>query len=56
MNLKTLLIIILSLGLANCASITQCTNKVISFSIDPIEAKCLVVNKDNATVGTVSGR
>jgi hypothetical protein len=56
MNLKTLLIIVLSLGLANCASITQGTNQVISFSIDPIDAKCLIVNKDNATVGTVSGK
>ena len=56
MNLKTLLIIILSLGLANCASITQGTNQVISFSIDPSEAKCSIVNKDNATVGTVSGK
>jgi hypothetical protein len=56
MYLKNLLIITLSLGLANCASITQGTNQVISFSIDPIEAKCSIVNKDNATVGTVSGK
>jgi hypothetical protein len=55
-NLKTLLIVTLSLGLANCASITQGTNQVISFSIDPIDAKCSIVNKDNATVGTVSGK
>jgi len=56
MNLKILLIITLSLGLANCASITQGTNQVISFSIDPIDAKCSIVNKDNATIGTVSGK
>ena len=56
MNLKTLLVITLSLGLSNCASITQGTNQVISFSIDPIDAKCSVVNKDNATIGTVSGK
>jgi hypothetical protein len=55
-NLKTLFIITFSLGLANCASITQGTNQVISFSIDPIDGKCLIVNKDNATVGTVSGK
>jgi hypothetical protein len=56
MNLKTLSVIIFSLGLSNCASITQGTNQVISFSIDPIDAKCSVVNKDNATIGTVSGK
>jgi hypothetical protein len=56
MNLKTLSAIIFSLGLSNCASITQGTNQVISFSIDPIDAKCSVVNKDNATIGTVSGK
>jgi len=45
-----------ALLLSGCASITQGTNQVISFSIDPQEAKCAVVNKDNATLGTVSGR
>ncbi len=42
--------------LSGCASITQGTNQVISFSIDPQDAKCAVVNKDNATLGTVSGK
>ena len=42
--------------LSGCASITQGTTQVISFSIDPTEAKCSVVNKDNATLGTVSGK
>jgi hypothetical protein len=42
--------------LSGCASITQGTNQVISFSIDPQEARCSVVNKDNATLGTVSGK
>ena len=45
-----------ALFLSGCASITQGTTQVISFSIDPQEAKCAVVNKDNATLGTVSGR
>ncbi len=39
-----------------CASITQGTTQVISFSIDPSDTKCSVVNKDNATLGTVSGK
>lgn len=41
---------------SGCASITQGTTQVISFSIDPQDAKCSVVNKDNATLGTVSGK
>lgn len=44
------------LVLSGCASITQGTNQVISFSIDPQEARCSVVNKENATLGTVSGK
>ncbi len=56
MNMKNILLISSLLILTNCASITQGTNQVISFSIDPIEAKCSIVNKDNATVGTVSGK
>jgi hypothetical protein len=44
------------LVLTGCASITQGTNQVISFSIDPQEAKCAIVNKDNATLGSVSGK
>ena len=54
--MKNILLISSLLILTNCASITQGTNQVISFSIDPIEAKCSIVNKDNATVGTVSGK
>ncbi len=42
--------------LSGCASITQGTTQVISFSIDPQDARCTVVNKDNATLGTVSGK
>lgn len=42
--------------LSGCASITQGTTQLISFSIDPQDAKCSVVNKDNATLGTVNGK
>jgi hypothetical protein len=44
------------LVLAGCASITQGTTQVISFSIDPSDAKCTVVNKEGAALGTVSGK
>lgn len=54
---KIVLVAISSLTLlSGCASITQGTTQVISFSIDPQDAKCSVVNKDNATLGTVSGK
>jgi len=49
-------IVAIPLLLSGCASITQGTSQVISFSIDPTEAKCAIVANDGATVGTVSGR
>jgi len=45
-----------TLALTGCASITQGTNQVISFSIDPTEAKCSIVGSDGATMGSVTGR
>jgi uncharacterized protein YceK len=54
---KIILVLISStLVLSGCASITQGTSQVISFSIDPQEAKCSVVNKDNSILGSVSGK
>jgi hypothetical protein len=55
-KIKRFLLIAPVFSILGCASITQGTNQVISFSIDPHEAKCAVVNKDNATLGTVSGK
>lgn len=45
-----------TLALTGCASITQGTNQVISFSIDPTEAKCSIVGSDGATMGSVTGK
>ncbi|MBU3599222.1 hypothetical protein ICN28_01665 [Polynucleobacter sp. 30F-ANTBAC] len=56
MNKTLLPLLALASLLGGCASITQGTNQVISFSIDPQEAKCAVVNKENGTLGTVSGK
>lgn len=56
MNKVSSLLLITLLSLSGCASITQGTTQVISFSIDPTDAKCSVVNKENATLGTVSGK
>lgn len=57
-NMKKVLLAMVSsvVLLSGCASITQGTTQVISFSIDPQDARCTVVNKDNATLGTVSGK
>lgn len=52
-KIALLAVAILSTG---CASITQGTSQVISFTIDPVDARCSVMNKDGATIGTVSGR
>jgi len=53
---KIVLISVISLSLFGCASITQGTSQVISFSLDPQEANCSIINKDGATLGTISGR
>ena len=45
-----------TLVLTSCASITQGTNQVISFSIDPTDAKCSVIGSDGATLGSITGR
>ena len=46
----------MALILSGCASITQGTSQLVSFGIDPPEAKCAVLNSENATLGTVTGR
>ena len=56
--MKSMLVMLsaFTLVLTGCASITQGTNQVISFSIDPTEAKCSIVGSDGATMGSVTGR
>ena len=53
---KTVIAVSISLSMVGCASITQGTSQVVSFSIDPSDAKCTVVNKEGATLGTVNGK
>lgn len=53
---KLLTLSAFTMALSGCASITQGTNQVISFSIDPTEAKCSIVGSDGATMGSVTGR
>ncbi len=48
--------LVVALFASGCASITQGTTQVISFSIDPPEAKCAISNNQNSQIGSVSGK
>jgi len=56
MNLKTLLIITLSLGLANCASITQGTTQSLIFDLDPSTTRCSLTREGDGEIGSVSSK
>lgn len=48
--------LILLFTTAGCASITQGTSQILSFSIDPIETTCTVSNESGGQIGAVSGK
>ena len=56
MNLKTFSIITLSLGLANCASITQGTTQSLIFDLDPSTARCSLIREGDGEIGSVSSK
>ena len=56
MNLKTLLIITLSLGLTNCASITQGTTQSLIFDHDPSTARCSLTREGDGEIGSISSK
>jgi len=56
MNFKTLLIITLSLGLANCASITQGTTQSLIFDLDPSTARCSLTREGDGEIGSISSK
>lgn len=56
MSIKSNVLLLAVLSLTGCASITQGTSQVLSFSIDPPEAKCSVVNSKNVELGSVSSK
>ena len=56
MNIKTLLIITLSLGLANCASITQGTTQSLIFDLDPSTARCSLTREGDGEIGSISSK
>ena len=49
----TLPIFVLMTG---CASITQGTSQILSFSITPVETTCTVNNESGGQIGAVSGQ
>ena len=56
MNLKNLLIITLSLGLANCASITQGTTQSLIFDLDPSTTRCSLTREGDGEIGSISSK
>ncbi len=56
MNLKTFSIITLSLGLANCASITQGTTQSLIFDLDPSTTRCNLIREGDGEIGSVSSK
>jgi hypothetical protein len=43
-------------GLSGCASISQGTSQILSFKIEPKEAKCVLTRAGDGELGSVSGR
>ena len=56
MNLKTFTIITLSLGLANCASITQGTTQSLIFDLDPSTTRCSLTREGDGEIGSISSK
>ena len=56
MNIKSLLIITLSLGLANCASITQGTTQSLIFDLDPSTTRCSLTREGDGEIGSISSK
>jgi len=56
MGFKNNVLLLAVLTLSGCASITQGTSQVISFSIEPPEAKCSIFNNKNVELGSVSSK
>jgi len=54
--MKYLLILITATIITSCASITQGTTQLLSFSIDPVEATCKVFTDDGTQIGSISGK
>ena len=50
------LIVVITVIFTGCASLTQGTTQLLTFTIDPEEATCKVITDDGTTMGTISGK
>ena len=50
------LIVLITVIFTGCASLTQGTTQLLTFTIDPEEATCKVITDDGTTMGTISGK
>ena len=50
------LIVFITVIFTGCASLTQGTTQLLTFTIDPEEATCKVITDDGTTMGTISGK
>lgn len=53
---KINVLLVVALSMTGCASITQGTSQLLSFSIDPPEAKCAILSSKNVELGSVNAR
>ena len=54
--MKTIYTLLFTILVTGCASITQGTSQILSFSITPVEATCTVSNESGGQIGAVSGQ
>jgi uncharacterized protein YceK len=54
--MKTTYILLITVLMTGCASITQGTSQILSFSITPVETTCTVNNESGGQIGAVSGQ
>lgn len=50
------LIVFITVIFTGCASLTQGTTQLLTFTIDPEEATCKVITDDGTTMGRISGK
>ena len=53
--MKKFIMLLSTFVFASCASITQGTNQLLSFSISPVEATCTITSDGGGQVGAISG-
>ena len=54
--MKKIYTLLITVFITGCASITQGTSQILSFSITPVETTCTVSNESGGQIGAVSGQ